>query len=315
MNNEFLLHNFILFLSLFQRAILMSGSALSSWALVRDPAQYADQVAAQLNCSSLEAAEPLLQCLRNLPLEALMRVRLEVPDYTTGFGPSIDGVVIDPEIQDDAGRVEYIPGKLSASASFLASFLSDGYYTSLLGHSAAIAALIAKLGRFDILAGVVKSEAFFAFSDEDIQYGIENTRRYEVLKKYVSNTFRFHQSEVLSTLINEYTDWERPVQHPINIRDETLDALSDAMYTAPLWTLADLQSKGRNSCYLYVFDYQTKYGVYPQRQGCVQGEELPYMFGAPLVGGMGYFPKNYTKPEIQLSEMLMTYLSNFVRTG
>ncbi|KAI5695016.1 hypothetical protein M8J75_009496 [Diaphorina citri] len=246
---------------LFQRAILMSGSALSSWALVRDPAQYADQVAAQLNCSSLEAAEPLLQCLRNLPLEALMRVRLEVPDYTTGFGPSIDGVVIDPEIQDDAGRVEYIPGKLSASASFLASFLSDGYYTSLLGHSAAIAALIAKLGRFDILAGVVKSEAFFAFSDEDIQYGIENTRRYEVLKKYVSNTFRFHQSEVLSTLINEYTDWERPVQHPINIRDETLDALSDAMYTAPLWTLADLQSKGRNSCYLYVFDYQTKYGV------------------------------------------------------
>ncbi|XP_026676494.1 neuroligin-1-like [Diaphorina citri] len=242
----------------------MSGSALSSWALVRDPAQYADQVAAQLNCSSLEAAEPLLQCLRNLPLEALMRVRLEVPDYTTGFGPSIDGVVIDPEIQDDAGRVEYIPGKLSASASFLASFLSDGYYTSLLGHSAAIAALIAKLGRFDILAGVVKSEAFFAFSDEDIQYGIENTRRYEVLKKYVSNTFRFHQSEVLSTLINEYTDWERPVQHPINIRDETLDALSDAMYTAPLWTLADLQSKGRNSCYLYVFDYQTKYGVYPQ---------------------------------------------------
>uniref|UniRef100_A0A8D8TAW7 Neuroligin-1 n=1 Tax=Cacopsylla melanoneura TaxID=428564 RepID=A0A8D8TAW7_9HEMI len=299
---------------LFQRSILLSGSSLSSWALVRDSHQYTERVATQLNCSQ-DSTELLLKCLREASLEALLKVEVEVPQFTTGFGPSIDGVVIDPEIQDDTSRVEYVPGKLSNSDNFLRSFLDDGYYTTLLSHSKVIENLIIKLARFDILGGVVKSEAFFSFTSEDIQYGLENKRRYDVLKKYVKNTFRYHQSEVLSTLINEYTDWERPVQHPINIRDETLDALSDAMYTAPLWTLADLQSTGRSSCYLYVFDYQTKYGAYPQRQGCVQGEELPYMFGAPLVGGMGYFPKNYTKPEIQLSEMIMTYLSNFVRTG
>jgi hypothetical protein len=37
-----------------------------------------------------------------------------------------------------------------------------------------------------------------------------------------------YRSEILAAAIHEYTDWERPVQHPISVRDETLDALTDA---------------------------------------------------------------------------------------
>lgn len=37
-----------------------------------------------------------------------------------------------------------------------------------------------------------------------------------------------HRGEILAAAIHEYTDWERPVQHPISVRDETLDALADA---------------------------------------------------------------------------------------
>ncbi|KAK6633550.1 hypothetical protein RUM44_004157 [Polyplax serrata] len=51
------------------------------------------------------------------------------------------------------------------------------------------------------------------------------------------------------------------------------------------------------------------------RQGCIHGEELPYVFGAPLVGGFSHFPKNYTKSEMLLSEATMIYWSNFARTG
>nr|CAD7443806.1 unnamed protein product [Timema bartmani] len=32
-----------------------------------------------------------------------------------------------------------------------------------------------------------------------------------------------------------------------------------------------------------------------ERQGCVHGEELSYVFGAPLVGGLSHFTRNYTK--------------------
>ncbi|KAL0281344.1 UNVERIFIED_CONTAM: hypothetical protein PYX00_002354 [Menopon gallinae] len=51
------------------------------------------------------------------------------------------------------------------------------------------------------------------------------------------------------------------------------------------------------------------------RQGCIHGEELPYIFGAPLVGGLSHFTKNYTKSETLLSEATMIYWSNFARTG
>lgn len=84
------------------------------------------------------------------------------------------------------------------------------------------------------------------------------------MRKFVKENYRYHLSEILATIVNEYTDWERPVQHPINIRDETLEALSDAMYVAPVVHTADLHSASRRNSYLYVFDYQTKNGDYPQ---------------------------------------------------
>lgn len=49
--------------------------------------------------------------------------------------------------------------------------------------------------------------------------------------------------------------------------------------------------------------------------GTVHGEDLPYMFGAPLVDGFNHFPKNYTKWEIALSEAVIIYIANFARTG
>ncbi|KAJ8956949.1 hypothetical protein NQ318_014369 [Aromia moschata] len=54
---------------------------------------------------------------------------------------------------------------------------------------------------------------------------------------------------------------------------------------------------------------------YWRGRGCIHGEELPYLFGAPLVGGFMHFSRNYTKSEVVLSETTMIYWSNFARTG
>ncbi|KAJ8871180.1 hypothetical protein PR048_027486 [Dryococelus australis] len=75
---------------------------------------------------------------------------------------------------------------------------------------------------------------------------------------------RYHQSEILATIVNEYTDWERPVQHPFNIRDETMEALGDALVVAPVVRAADMHASGRKRPHLYVFEYQTRSGDYPQ---------------------------------------------------
>lgn len=85
------------------------------------------------------------------------------------------------------------------------------------------------------------------------------TKRFEPYSR-----FRYHLTEILATIVNEYTDWDRPVQHPVNIRDETLEALSDAQVVAPVINTADLHSANRRNSYLFVFDYQTKYGDYQQ---------------------------------------------------
>ena len=61
-----------------------------------------------------------------------------------------------------------------------------------------------------------------------------------------------------------------------------------------------------------------------QRSGAAGGEELNYLFGYPLiepvVGQVLPFippplPNNYTKSEMALSELLITFLSNFVHSG
>lgn len=47
-------------------------------------------------------------------------------------------------------------------------------------------------------------------------------------------------------------------------RDETLEALGDANIVAPTTRTVDLHSQSHRNSYLYVFDYQTKFGDYPQ---------------------------------------------------
>lgn len=75
-----------------------------------------------------------------------------------------------------------------------------------------------RLIRYDLLVGVTRAESYFVFNSGDVQYGIEGDRRSKILRTYVRSTYSYHLNEILATIVNEYTDWERPVQHPINIR-------------------------------------------------------------------------------------------------
>lgn len=263
------------------------------------------QVAVHVNCSPDLPHQNLMRCLREKPLDHLMSTPIRDPEFAFAFGPSVDGVVIDTG--DPSSDLSSSSGGLLLSAS-------DQNAPYSLGTPVRKAA-VARLSKYDLLLGVVKAEAYFAFSADDVQYGIEADRRSKILRSFVRHTYSYHLSEILATIVNEYTDWERPVQHPINIRDETLEALSDAQVVAPVVNTADLHSAERRNSYLYVFDYQTKFGDYPQRQGCIHGEELPYLFGAPLVGGFMHFVRNYTKSEMLLAEATMIYWSNFARTG
>ncbi|CAG0897016.1 unnamed protein product [Darwinula stevensoni] len=140
---------------------------------------------------------------------------------------------------------------------------------------------------------------------------------------------------------------ESGVRIRTSARDRTLEAISDALFVAPLVKLASIHAQipDAKPSYLYVFDYETRYGSFPQpssplrpdreddrtmhflsgeavasvlqRLGCVHGEELAYVFGAPLVdgGGMDPFPGNFSRNEQGLSLATIGWWANFVKTG
>ncbi|XP_043283676.1 neuroligin-4, X-linked-like isoform X2 [Venturia canescens] len=307
---------------LFKRAILLSGSALSSWAVVEDPVMYALKLARAANCTIpedlLKDHELIVDCLRDTSLEELMMTETQPPTFLSAFGPSVDGVVIKPDFQKDL--LSYLGPE----------FQGSGQIPKRSDHGAPITSN----NKYDLLFGVTTSEALWRFAERDVQQGFEGERRDRIIRTYVRNAYTYHLTEIFYTVVNEYTDWERTVQHPKNTRDSCVQALSDAQFVAPLVQTGDLftlrHTKKPNNphaapipdsereplpkTYFYVFDYQMK-GGYPEKMGSVHGEELPFIFGAPLVDGFGHFPRNYTKNEVALSENIIQYFANFVRTG
>lgn len=261
--------------------VLQSGSAFSPWAVANEAMTFARHVARKLGCPVMNH-QALVRCMRQRPITDIMRVQLLIPEYLTAFGPTVDGLVIpaDPE------------------KSFLNP--SEDYE---------------KGPKVDILIGVTRIESFFYFGANEERYGIEAVRRDRILRTLVRNLFTFHLQEIFLTIVNEYTDWSRPVQHPVNILDGTVDALTDALVVAPAISSANVLSKIKHRTYLYVFNYPTEASDYPQRLVCVHGEDLPYLFGAPLVSKLAHFPSNFSKPEVALSEAIMLYWSNFAKYG
>lgn len=174
--------------NLFHRAILLSGSAFSSWALVEEPVVYALRLARDMNCTVPEDLvrnhEQIVDCLREVPLEDLMTANVEAPTFLSAFGPSVDGVVIRRGLATTQEEDESGGGGGGGSAQQRAQ--------SKRSQDAS--------GRYDLLFGVVTSEALWRFSAADIQSGFEGERRDKILRTYVRNAYTYHLSEIFYTV-------------------------------------------------------------------------------------------------------------------
>ncbi|XP_060517495.1 neuroligin-4, Y-linked-like [Cylas formicarius] len=278
----------LLFLSptskgLLHRVILLSGTALSPWGTVHNADNLRLSVAKQMGClpqdSKGDDGEDIAPCLRSRPLQALLDVNLETVRFMPKVAPSLP---VDLESTDPAYAMEH------ASENFITC---------------------------EVMLGTTTTESYSDFNANDIQYGFEEDQRNRVLRTYIRNTYVYHLNEIFSAVRNEYTDWDKPIPHPINIRDSTMEALSDGHTVAPLVRVAYLHARRGAKTYFFHFGYQSKDSDYPQRLGTVRGEDLAYILGQPLVGGQPFFPQNYSRQDMGVAEALLNFISNFVKSG
>ncbi|XP_058130589.1 neuroligin-1-like [Anopheles ziemanni] len=270
---------------LVQRAILLSGSALSPWALIPDPDAVRLEVSQQMACHLVPgrngrkpSTDDITECLRDKPIEALMGVRLTSVRFMPSWGP-------------------FLPLEDSLDPEFAMEHSGEGFITS------------------ELMLGATTTESYNDFSASDIQYGLEEDQRNRLLRTYIRNAYTFHLNEIFSAVRNEYTDWDKPIQHPINIRDSTMEALSDGHTVAPIVKVAYLHARRGAKTYMFHFAYQSKESEYPQRLGSVRGEDLPYIFGLPLVQGGPVFPQNYSRQDMGVNEAVLNFVTNFCKTG
>lgn len=211
----------------------MSGTALSPWASISNPDNLRRLVGEQTGClSAVEASTDfddydIAPCLRSKRLEVLMAVRVPSPRFMSVWAPS-------PSLST-GGDISHAMERAS-----------DTFITC------------------ELMVGMTNTESYADFNANDIQYGFEEEQRNRVLRTYIRNAYVYHLNEIFSAVRNEYTDWDKPIQHPINIRDSTMEALSDGHTVAPLVRVAYLHSRRGAQTYFYHFGYQTKESDYPQ---------------------------------------------------
>ncbi|RXG69679.1 Neuroligin-1 [Armadillidium vulgare] len=281
---------------LFHRAILMSGSALSSWASVSTPAHYALQFGFALNCtgnlpSGLDIHDPelrpssdemdkMVNCLKNKPLDELNTVNIESPRFLYAFGPSVDGIVIKNDYKSEIHRL----GEDSRK-------------------------------EYELMFGVVPQESYNDLGEKDLRDGFDTERRDKIFRTLVRNVYDYHLNEVFISMINEYTQWDRANPFPIEIRDTALSALSDARYVAPLVCASKNLRSGQKNQFFYVFNHSSRNRETHVLNSATHGSELPYIFGAPLVTELGIFSGNWTPEDEMVSEAMLSYTTNFVKMG
>lgn len=217
-------------------------------------------------------------CLRNKTLWELLNSVPTPPKYHTCFGPSVNE------------RSGALPRPVD-------SLLTDPMYESPIS----------------LLFGVTKHEAIRYLKESDVEGKMSESRKQQIMRTFVHNLFSYQKQRLFEILDHDYTDWESSLERRSR-RDNTLELLSDGLYVAPLMKLGEYHSK-KSDTYFYSFSYSSRAENIPHWSGSIHGEELPYVFGAPLVDGLSPFQSEFSKSERMLSEAVMTYWTNFARTG
>ncbi|KAI8116400.1 Neuroligin-1 [Lucilia cuprina] len=132
---------------LIQHTVLVSGSALSPWAIQKNPLFVKRRVAEQTGCHGDMLYYDLAPCLRTKTVAELLAVKIDHPRFLVGFAPFIDGTVISPNT--DSIGIEY-----------------------------------ANFPKRNLIFCLTSVESHLDLSAQDLEFGFNETRRDRILRTY-----------------------------------------------------------------------------------------------------------------------------------
>ncbi|CAH2220466.1 neuroligin-4, X-linked isoform X1 [Pelobates cultripes] len=263
---------------LFQKAIIQSGTALSSWAVNYQPAKYTRILADKVGCDMLDTID-LIECLREKNYKELIQQSITPATYHIAFGPVIDGDVIpdDPQILMEQGE-----------------FLN---YDIMLGMNQGEG--------FKFVDGIVDNED--GVSPSDFDFSVSN---------FVDNLYGYPEGKdtLRETIKFMYTDWADK-ENPETRRKTLVALFTDHQWVAPAVATADLHARYGSPTYFYAFYHHCQSEMKPTWADSAHGDEVPYVFGIPMIGPTELFNCNFSKNDVMLSAVVMTYWTNFAKTG
>uniref|UniRef100_A0A8D3C9Y9 Neuroligin 2a n=1 Tax=Scophthalmus maximus TaxID=52904 RepID=A0A8D3C9Y9_SCOMX len=262
---------------LFHRAIAQSGTAISSWSVNYQPLKYTKILARKVGCTYTETAD-LVDCLRRKNFKELVDQDIQPARYHIAFGPVVDGDVVpdDPEILMQQGE-----------------FLN-----------------------YDILIGVNQGEGLKFVDDSEDNDGISAAAFDYTISNFVDNLYGYPEGKDIlrETIKFMYTDWAD--RDNGDMRRKTLLALfTDHQWVAPAVATAKLHAEFQSPVYFYTFYHHCQTETRPEWADAAHGDEIPYVFGVPMIGATDLFPCNFSKNDVMLSAVVMTYWTNFAKTG
>ncbi|KAJ8337759.1 hypothetical protein SKAU_G00367250 [Synaphobranchus kaupii] len=253
--------------------------SISSWSVNYQPLKYTQTLARKVGCSFGETVE-LVECLRRKNFRELVDQDIQPARYHIAFGPVVDGDVVpdDPEILMQQGE-----------------FLN-----------------------YDILIGVNQGEGLKFVDDggSESEEGISAAAFDYTISNFVDNLYGYPEGKDIlrETIKFMYTDWAD--RDNGEMRRKTLLALfTDHQWVAPAVATAKLHAEFQSPVYFYTFYHHCQTETRPEWADAAHGDEIPYVFGIPMVGATDLFPCNFSKNDVMLSAVVMTYWTNFAKTG
>ncbi|XP_046579765.1 cholinesterase 2-like isoform X1 [Haliotis rubra] len=292
---------------LFQRTVMQSGSASSSWAYTRNSLKYARQLAHKLNCSSQSSPASMVTCLRTLPAKKLTAASWPMgnePVTTLAefyFVPTVDGIFV----KDD-------PLVLMSSPGYLKQ-------VGLQNLDCMVSVVSNEGGIYKVLARAADKHLHSSFSSSvQNKTFYRNTFVPEILELY----FGASSTDLRQAVAKVYV----PSQSHTFTLQAVMNTFGDAGMVAPATLFARAHAKLTSSMktgkktYMYVFDHVPSF-ISSQGKGADHGQDLMYTFGltkaimAPLAT---LFPNGTSHPDLsekELAHTLMGLLTDFARYG